>query len=134
MRVSSTVVTMRFSARSDREGENVVRLTAAVVAGATATFGFLVLQPFSVGAAIPWLLASLVPPAIYYVGTRGFVASLIVGALLVGVTILGWGSVAVADKGDMVGVYPIGIFVVTLITSLVGAAVGSATTLWRSDG
>lgn len=123
---------MRSLGSGGREGETVVRIVAAVVAGAIVTFGFLVLQPFSLGAAIPWLLASLAPPAIYYVGTRGFVASLIFGALLVGVTILGWGGVAVADQGDMVGVYPIGVFVVTLITSLVGAAIGSTTALWRS--
>ncbi len=115
------------------DGETLVRLVAALITGAIVTFGFLVLQPFSLGAAIAWLFASLAPPAIYYVGTRGFAASVIFGALLVGVTILGWGGVAVADKGDMVGVYPIGLFVVTLVTSIVGAAVGSAVAQWRSQ-
>lgn len=105
---------MRSSGNGYHDGETLVRLVAAVVAAAIVTFGFLVLQPFSPGAGVPWLFASLAPPAIYYVGTRGFAASLIFGALLVGVTILGWGSVALADKGDLVGGYPIGVFVITL--------------------
>jgi len=43
---------------------------------------------------------------------------------LLGITILGWGSVAAANNDDLVGMYPIGVFVLTLITALIGAAGG----------
>ena len=94
--------------------------------------GYLVLQPFSLSTAVPWLIASLAPPAIYYLGTRGLAASLVFGALLLGVTILGWGSVAAANNDDLVGLYPMGVFFVTLVTSLTGAALTSARATWRS--
>jgi hypothetical protein len=111
------------------ETDKTVRLVIALVAAGVIAVGYLVLQPFSIGAGVPWLIASLAPPTIYYVGTRGLAASLVFGALLLGITILGWGSVAAADKEDLVGVYPITVFVLTLITSLIGAAVGSVTAM-----
>lgn len=119
------------SLHNDDHAEAVIRLVAALAAAGITTVGYLVLQPFSLGAAVPWLIASLAPPIIYYVGTRGVAASLIFGSLLLGITILGWGSVAAASKADLVGVYPIGVFLLTLITSIIGAAVGAATAMWR---
>lgn len=90
-------------------------------------FGYVVWLPFSVGVSLAWCVASLAPPAIYLLGSRGMVNVVSAGVLILLVTLSSWGAVASDDGGGFVGVYPIFAFAVTMIVALVAAAVGSAT-------
>lgn len=122
---------MRSLDRTDVEVERLGRLLAALVTVAIVAFGYLVLRPFSLTSALPWLFLSLGPPAIYYIGTTGLSRSIAFGALLLGITIVGWADVALAKEGDISGAYPIGVFVLTLLTSSVGATVSAAAERWH---
>lgn len=112
--------------------ENRIRLVVALLAALIVALGYLVAQPFPLATGVVWLCVSLAPPAIYYLGTRGPGASIVFGALLLGITVLGWGSVFATNSDDgLVGVYPFAVFALTTVTSLIGAAVGAATERWQ---